>query len=93
MDSGATVYEGYVGVSPENHWINEGIVTGVVVDGQAMVRYGDLLIPMGERWRATRADAQRDIVTALVRHIGRLQAMVDELKDEILHADLTTEAA
>ena len=93
MDSGTKVYEGYVGINPENAWINEGIVTGIVVDGQVMVRYGDLLVAKGDRWRATKAEAKADIVAAMVRHIGRLQAKVDEMRDEILHETLTQEAA
>jgi len=89
MEVGTKVYEGYVGVNAENFWINEGTVSGVVVDGQVMVQYLHVLTPMGERWRATRVEAQADIVTQLLRRIGKLQATVDELKDEML----TTEAA
>lgn len=93
MEVGTKVYEGYVGVNAENFWINEGTVSGVVVEGQPMVSYCNTLTPMGERWRATRVEAQADIVTQLLRRIGKLQATVDELKDEMLHAVLTTEAA
>ena len=93
MEVGAKVYEGYVGVNAEHFWINEGTVSGVVVEGQPMVSHCNTLTPMGERWRATRVEAQADIVTQLLRRIGKLQATVDELKDEMLHAVLTTEAA
>lgn len=89
MEVGTKVYEGYVGVTAENFWINEGTVSDVLVEGQPMVSYCDMLMPMGERWRATRVEAQADIVTQLMRRIGKLQATVDGLMNEML----TTEAA
>jgi hypothetical protein len=49
------------------------------------------LEPIDGRWRDTKIAAQRDIYTAMVQFIGKLQAKADEMADEILHADLTTE--
>ena len=85
MDSGATVYEGYIGVNPMNHWVNKGTVTDIVADGQTLVRYGEMLIPMGERWRATEAEAVADIVSALHRHIGTVHQQIDKLRTQLLN--------
>jgi hypothetical protein len=93
MEVGTKVYEGYVGVSADNWWINEGTVSGLVVDGKPLVRHAEMLIEMGDRWRLTRVEAKADVVTQLLRRIGKLQATVDELKDDMLHEVLTKEAA
>lgn len=85
MDSGATVYEGYVGVTPTNFWINEGTVTDIVADGQPLVRYHGMLMPMGDKWRATKAEAAADIVSALHRHIGDVRKQIDKLRTELLN--------
>lgn len=85
MNSGSTVYEGYVGLDPTNHWINEGVVTDIVADGQPLIRYGGMLIPAGDRWRETRAEAAADIISALHRHIGKVRLQIDELRTRCLN--------
>lgn len=93
--AGTKVYSAYVSTvtGAENSWIDEGVVTDLVVDGVALVRIGNHLAPLDQRWHQHRHEAQRDIHLALVRRIGTLQAKADEIAAEILHADLTTEAA
>lgn len=96
MDSGTKVFRAYVSQWDDRftHWIDEGVVTEIVSDGKALVRHSSgMLEPMDDRWRETKADAQRDIHAGMVRFIGKLQARADELAAEILHATLATEAA
>lgn len=96
MDSGTKVFRAYVSQWDDRFtsWIDVAVVTEIVSDGKALVRHSSgMLEPMDDRWRETKADAQRDIHTAMVRFIGKLQAKADEMADEILHADLSTEAA
>lgn len=92
MDSGTKVFRAYVSQWDDRftHWIDEGVVTEIVSGGTALVRHtSGVLEPIDERWRDTKVAAQRDIHTAMVRFIGKLQAKADEMADEILHADLT----
>jgi multidrug resistance efflux pump len=95
MDGGTKVYKAYISAQDDRliHWIDEGTVTEIVVDGNPVVRMSDVLVPLDGRWRTTRVEAQRDVHAALVRHIGGLQAKADEMADQILHATLTTEEA
>lgn len=96
MDGGTKVFKAYVSGLDDRfvHWIDEGTVTEIVVDGNPVVRMsGVVMVPLDDRWRATRIEAQRDVHAALVRHIGGLQAKADEMADEILHATLATEEA
>lgn len=96
MDSGTKVFRAYVSKWDDRFtsWIDEAVVTEIVSDGKALVRHSSgMLEPIDDRWRETKADAQRDIHAEMVRFIGKLQARADELADEILHADLATEAA
>ena len=91
MDSGTKVYRAYIGTTPEHCWVDEGVVTEVLVNGQPLVRIGkDVLTPYADGWRATRTAARRDIHVALIRHIGEMQARADKLADELLHEELTT---
>lgn len=94
MDSGTKVFRAYTSQWDDRftHWIDEGVVTEIVSDGKALVRHtSGVLEPMDERWRQTKVDAQRDIHTAMIRFIGRLQAKADTMADEILHATLAAE--
>lgn len=96
MDGGTKVFKAYASEFDERftHWIDEGTVTEVLVDGQPLVRMAcGVLVPFDAKWRLTRADAKRDVHAALIRHIGTLQVKADEMADEILHATLTTEEA
>jgi len=91
MEQGTKVFRAYVCVDPTNHWIDEGEVTGIVADGVPLVRHGEVLTKLNERWHRTRAAAKGEAAAALARHIGSLQAKLDTIRDEILHEDLTTE--
>ncbi len=91
INKGTPVYSAYIGTNPELHWIDEGVISEIVFNGQPLVRCGDALVPYGKKWRLTKADARRDIHAALIRHIGKLQAEADKMADEILHEDLATE--
>jgi hypothetical protein len=93
VNKGTPVFSAYIATNPELHSINEGVVSDIVVNGEQLVRYGDSLVPFGTRWRLSKAEAKQDARAALVRHIGRLQAVADKLADEILHDHLTTEEA
>lgn len=80
------------------YYMNEGEVTGIVVDGVPMVRMGEMLLPLVQagrtcQWRISKAEAKRDAWREVVRIAGRVQAAADRLQDEILHDDLTTEEA
>jgi hypothetical protein len=92
MDGGTKVYKAYISEHDDRfiHWIHEGTVTEIVVDGNPVVRMSGVMVPLDDRWRATRVEAQRDVHAAFVRHIGGLQAKADEMADQILHATLTT---
>lgn len=96
MDAGTKVYRCTVYSAVVDHsdpyYTQEATGTGIVVDGRPMVRLHDMLLP-AEGWHETERDAKAAVVVQLVRMIGQLQAVVDELRDEMLHADLTTEEA
>lgn len=72
------------------HFIAEGEPTSTVLDGCAMVQVGNTLVP-DEGFVATRAEAKEQIALALVRYVGRLQAEIDKLREQILHEALTTQ--
>jgi len=95
VDAGTKVFKAYISTHDDRfiHWIDEGTVTEIVVNGNPMVRMTGVLVPFDGRWRATRFEAQRDVHAAMIRHIGTLQAKADVMADEILHATLTTEEA
>ncbi len=95
MEGGTRVFKAYVSEWDDRftHWLDEGTVTEIVADGLTLVRLNGVLVPLDDKWRATRIEAQRDVHAALVRHIGRIQAKADAMADEILHSTLTTEEA
>lgn len=93
MDEGTKVYRAYICEDGATHWINEGVITGIVENGVPLVRFHAVLMPLDAKWHDTRAGAQADVATALARLIGELQARLDDLRGEILHATLTQEAA
>lgn len=95
MDSGTTVYKAYIPFScgAEHSSVWEGTVTEAVLNGVPLVRLYSTLQPLDDTWHVRRIDAERDIHRALIRQIGSLQAKADAMAANILHADLTTEAA
>ncbi len=100
MDAGQAVYRGEVyltgsldgGNSEARYYISTAVATGIVVDGVEMVRMHDLLLP-ADRFVLNRREAKRQIIDSLVRFAGVLASQIDRLRDEVLHEDLTTEAA
>lgn len=86
---GQQVYRAYVTESL-GFWIDEGVVASEL-DGQTFVKLRSVMVPLDEKWHATRAAAKEDVITAFIRKIGEFQAKVDELKAEIVHELLTTE--
>lgn len=95
MDKGKKVWRGYYsdGAGMPVHWVDEGEVTDIIMNGEQLVRMRNMLVPLTGDWRVTIGEAKRDIHRKLVRFIGSLQAKADKLSDEILHDDLTTEEA
>lgn len=94
MDKGTKVYRAYIGISPGVHWVDQGVVTEISLNGVPLVdRGGGLMMPLDSTWHTTRAGANRDIVAHLARTIGEWQAKLDAIRDEMLHDDLTTEEA
>lgn len=90
MDKGTTVYRAYIATTPGQYWFDTGTVSEVVLDGVPLVRWHDSLVPLTDRWHATKAGASGDVVTELAKQIGALQAKLDTLRDEMLHESLAT---
>jgi hypothetical protein len=96
MDSGTKVFRAYTSQWDDRftHWIDEGVVSGILSDGKVLVRHSSgMLEPMDERWHDTKTAAKRDVQAAMIRFIGRMQARADQIADEILHEHLTAEEA
>jgi hypothetical protein len=93
MDSGTKVYRAYVATTPGQYWFDEGTVSEIVMDGVPLVRWHDSLVPLTDRWHATKAGASGVVVAELAKQIGALQAKLDTLRDEMLHESLTTDEA
>lgn len=91
MDKGTKVYRAYVATTPGSYWIDEGTISEIVVDGVPFVRHYESLTPLNARWHTTKAGAQGEVVKEIAKQIGGLQAKLDMLRDEMLHASLTTE--
>ena len=91
MDSGTKVYRPYIATTPGSYWIDEGVVSEIVVDGVPLVRFHDSLTPMASGWHATKAGAQAEIVKQIARQIGALQAKLDTIRDQMLHESLTAD--
>lgn len=95
MDKGSKVYRAYISDWEDrfSSWIDTGVVSGIVQDGVPFVSLHGTLTPLTDSWRSSEQEAKRDIHARLIRYIGRMQAKADAMIDEILHDDLTTEAA
>lgn len=92
MDVGQTVYRAHVCIHPGDYWIDSGTITDIVSNGTPMVRMNsEVLVPLNNLWRATKIEAKADAAAGIARKIGAVQARLDELRDEILHDELTTE--
>ena len=97
MDSQKKVYRGRAYSSGSDmgevrHYVEEATVTGIVVDGRSMVRMYDLLLP-ADGWVTSKVEAKQQIVDQIVRAVGQMTAVIDTLRDEVLHETLMTEAA
>lgn len=93
MESGTTVYRAYVSQISDTFrtWIDEAVVTEIVLNGKPLVKIAESLLPLTDDWRLTRREAKQDQHRALLRHIGTLQARADAMADELLHEDLAAE--
>jgi hypothetical protein len=85
FEVGQTVYRAYVAVDPKTYWIDDGVVSSFETEGQQFVKCGTMLVVLDERWHATKTEAKGDVVKALVRRIGELQARIGEIQDELVH--------
>jgi len=90
MDAGTKVWRAYTAIQPGNYWLEEGVVTEIVADGVPLVKWGESLVPLNDRWRATKTEAKRDAAMGIARQIGKLQVQLDELRDECLHEELAS---
>jgi hypothetical protein len=90
MDAGTTVWRAYTAITPGNWWLEEGVVTEIVVDGVPLVRWLDTLVPLTDQWRESKTAAKRDAAMGIARQIGKLQVVLDELRDECLHEELAS---
>lgn len=97
MDAGTKVYKAVLYTDPTQYakpyYITEGTTTGIVLSGTEMVRVWDALFPITDGWHSTEAAAKAEAATELCRSIGKMQAALDSMRDEILHDALTTEEA
>ena len=92
MESGQTIYRAYVCSAPGEYWIDTGVLTDILSNGEPMVRLpSEVLVPLGTDWRETKAGAKADAAAGIARQIGKVQAKLDALRAEILHDELTTE--
>lgn len=97
MDAGTEVYFAYVGNTIHElggvmHFIEPATMTGIEINGRPQVRIGTTLHP-ASLCHASKSDAMRVCLAKLVSMAGVLQRQIDELRDQLLHADLTTEEA
>jgi hypothetical protein len=92
MDAGQKVYRAYICQTPGDYWIDTGTITDLAVNGVPLVRMnGEVMVPLNDMWRETKAHAKADAAAGIARKIGAVQVKLDELRAEILHDDLTTE--
>lgn len=95
MEAGTKVYRCQVvdSTTAKHHWyMQEAVATSIELDGKPMVRLYNLLLP-ADGWHPTEREAKAAVATELVRIVGRIQAEIDTLRDDVLHADLVTEEA
>lgn len=93
MDKGTKVYRAYVASTPGLWWIDEGEVTEIVMGGAQLIRWQDMLVPMDLTWHPIKSSAKGDVVRALAKQIGGLQAKLDTVRDEMLHESLMQDEA
>jgi len=96
MDARQTVYRGQVVRSFSSHdgrilwYVDKATATGIEVDGAAMVKFHDMLIPARD-FTESQIQAKQQVVDELIRIVGTIQVQIDTLRDEILHEILSTE--
>lgn len=93
MDKGTKVFRAYVCMNGTDYWLDKGTISSIVVDGKPLVQWADSLVPFSDKWHETEAEAKADVARELAVDIGRRQAVLDKLRDEILHESLAAEAA
>ena len=93
MDKGTKVYRAYICTTPGLYWLDEGEVTEIVMDGKQLIRVHNTLVPMDLNWHQIKGSAKADVVMALAKQIGGLQAKLDTVRDEMLHESLMQDEA
>jgi hypothetical protein len=93
MDTPIKVYKAYVFDQSCDYYLWEGTLTEIEIDGVQMVRHGSSLVPLTEGWNFTKTAAKRDAAQKMAVLIGKSQARLDALRDEILHEQLASEEA
>jgi hypothetical protein len=93
MDKGTKVYRAYISSTPGLWWFDEGEVTEIVMGGKQLIRWHDMLVPMDLTWHPIKSSAKADVVRALAKQIGGLQAKLDTVRDEMLHESLSQDEA
>jgi hypothetical protein len=83
MNRGTTVYRAVVYSAITDfdapYYVQQAVATGVVVDGREMVRLYDLLLPADDGWHSTECEAKAAARLEIVRRIGQLQKVADEV--------------
>jgi hypothetical protein len=93
MDKGTKVYRAYIAITPGLWWIDEGEATEIVMDGKQLIRVHNALVPMDLTWHQIKGSAKADVVRALAKQIGAMQAKLDTVRDEMLHESLMQDEA
>jgi hypothetical protein len=91
MVEGTKVYRAYITTNGTDWWLDRGEISGITEDGRPLVRWAGSLVPLTDKWHTTEAGAKGDAARAVAVGIGKLQAKLDALRDEILHDTLATE--
>ena len=84
-------WKAYVFSERCDYCLMEATTTDTVIDGVEMVRHGSALVPITEGWRMTQTEAKADAAMQMAVLIGKAQAKLDALREEILHEHLTSE--
>lgn len=90
MEAGTKVYRAYVCTNGNDWWLDRGEVSSITENGHPLVRWADSLVPLTDKWHTSESGAKSDVAREMAVVIGKLQAKLDKLRDEILHEDLAS---
>ena len=91
MEAGTKVYRAYVCMNGTDWWLDRGEISSITENGQPLVRWANSLVPLTDKWHTTEAGAKSDVARGMAVVIGKMQAKLDTLRDEILHEALATD--